>query len=136
MSNKEKHPFLRLTDLIEDYDKNKNSYDAEMLQDLRENISLTLFYLADSASIAVSNYDAADFERKRNYAELIEEHRYDENGNKNTVSVTESLARIYNKEKEEAVIEALRQKKKIDIILSATNQILNAISSRLNMIKQ
>lgn len=134
--SEEQHPFFRLTELIQEYDKNKNSYDAEELQNIRENISLTLFYLADSASKAISNFDSADYERKRNYAELIEEHRYDDDGNKNTVAVTESLARIANKEKEEALVEALRQKEKVRIILSSTNQILNAISSRLNMIKQ
>src|SRR5690625_4425947 len=133
--SEEQHPFFRLTELIQEYDKNKNSYDAEELQNIRENISLTLFYLADSASKAISNFDSADYERKRNYAELIEEHRYDDEGNKNTVAVTESLARIANKEKEEALVEALRQKEKVRIILSSTNQILNAISSRLNMIK-
>lgn len=134
--SEEQHPFFRLTELIQEYDKNKNSYDSEELQNIRENISLTLFYLADSASKAISNFDSADYERKRNYAELIEEHRYDDEGNKNTVAVTESLARIANKEKEEALVEALRQKEKVRIILSSTNQILNAISSRLNMIKQ
>lgn len=134
--SEEQHPFFRLTELIQEYDKNKNSYDVEELQNIRENISLTLFYLADSASKAISNFDSADYERKRNYAELIEEHRYDDEGNKNTVAVTESLARIANKEKEEALVEALRQKEKVRIILSSTNQILNAISSRLNMIKQ
>lgn len=134
--SEEQHPFFRLTELIQEYDKNKNSYDVEELQNIRENISLTLFYLADSASKAISNFDSADYERKRNYAELIEEHRYDDDGNKNTVAVTESLARIANKEKEEALVEALRQKEKVRIILSSTNQILNAISSRLNMIKQ
>lgn len=136
MSEKREHPFIRLSKLIEDYDNNKNTYDADKLQDIRENISLTLFYLADFASKAISGFDAADYERKRNYAELIEYHRYDEDGNRNTVAVTESLARIGNKEKEEAVVEALRQKEKIRVILSSVNQVLNAISSRLNMIKQ
>lgn len=135
MENNE-HPFHRLTELIDDYNIKQKSYDAEQLQNLRENIALTLFYLADSASKAISNFDAADYERKRSYAELVEKHKYDDNGSKNTVAVTESLARIDNKEKEEAVVEALRQKEKVRIILSSTNQILNALSSRIGMIKQ
>lgn len=135
MSDK-KHPFFILTELIDNYRDNKDSYDIKKLQDMREDISLTLFYLADSVSIAISNYDAADWERKRNFAELIEKNKYDEDGNKNTVSVTESLARIQNKEKEEAVVEALRQKEKVRLIISSTQQILNAISSRLSQIKQ
>jgi len=135
MSKKE-HPFIRLSDLIKEYSEKKASYSAKELQDMRENISLTLFYLSDSASTALSNYDKADWERKRNYAELIEENRYDEEGSKNTVTVMESLARISNKEKEEAVVKALRQKERVRIILSSTQQILNAISSRLHMIEK
>jgi len=135
MSKKE-HPFIRLSDLIKEYSEKKASYSAKELQDMRENISLTLFYLSDSASTALSNYDKADWERKRTYAELIEENRYDEEGSKNTVTVMESLARISNKEKEEAVVEALRQKERVRIILSSTQQILNAISSRLHMIEK
>jgi hypothetical protein len=134
--SKEEHPFIRLSDLIKEYSEKKASYSAKELQDMRENISLTLFYLSDSASTALSNYDKADWERKRTYAELIEENRYDEEGSKNTVTVMESLARISNKEKEEAVVKALRQKERVRIILSSTQQILNAISSRLHMIEK
>jgi hypothetical protein len=135
MSKKE-HPFVRLSDLIQEYSEKKSSYSAKELQDMRENISLTLFYLSDSATTALSNYDKADWDRKRTYAELIEENKYDSDGNKNTVTVMESLARISNKEKEEAVVKALRQKERVRIILSSTQQILNAISSRLHMIEK
>ena len=132
----EKHPFIELQELVDEYKNNRLSFDAKQLQDLRERISLCYFYLSDSVSKAVSNYDAADYERKRNYAELIEQHKYGEDGSRNTVAVTESLARIDNKEKEEAVVEALRQKERVRIIMSATTQILNSISSRLNSISQ
>lgn len=134
--SKDKHPYIRLSELIDDYNENKNSYDKNKLQDLRENISLTLFYLSDSFSLAISNYDKADWSRKRNYAKLVEENKYDSEGNKNTVAVTESIARIENEEFEEKVVEALRQKEKAKMILSATNQVLNSISSRLHMIQQ
>lgn len=130
-----KHPFIKLSELIDDYSNNRNSFDVKQLQDLREDISLTMFYLSDSASQALANYDTADYERKRSYAELIEQYKWDEDGNKNTVAVTESLARIGNKEKEEAVCEALRQKERVRIILSSTTQILNAIASRINQIQ-
>jgi hypothetical protein len=131
-----KHPFLRLSDLIQEYYNKKESFSVKELQDMRENISLTLFYLSDSASTALSKYDKADWERKRSFAELIEENKYDDNGDKNTVAVMESLARIANKEKEEAVVEALRQKERVRIILNSTQQILNAIASRLSSIQQ
>ena len=133
---KEKHPFYVLSELIGEYKEKKNSFSLKELQDMRENISLQLFYLSDDASKAISNYDLADWERKRNYAELIEAHKYDEDGNKNTVAAAESRARIENKEYEEAVVNAIRQKERVRIILSSVNQILNAISSRLNQIQQ
>lgn len=138
MSNekKHKHPFLELSDLIDEYRDNKDSFDAKQLQNMRESISLCLFYLSDSASIAISNFDKADWERKRNYAELVEKHKYDSEGNKNTVVVAESLARLDNKEQEEAVVIAIRQKERVKIILNSTQLILHAISSRLHMIEK
>lgn len=128
------HPFIELSKLVDNYRDNKNSFDANQLQNMRENISLCLFYLSDSVSQAISNADKADYERKRNYAKLIEENKFDDDGNKNTVSVTESLARISNKEHEEKVVEALRQKERVRVIINATQQILNAISSRMHQI--
>lgn len=131
-----KHPFLVLSDLIKKYSENKDSFDVEQLQTMREDISLQLFYLADSVGVAISNYDMKDWERKRNYSELIEKYRQetDEDGKKYTVAVVESKARIENKEKELEVCEALRQKEKIRLIVSSTTHILHAISSRLNII--
>lgn len=132
----EKHPFIELSEVINDYKINRDSFDANKLQDTREKIALLLFYLSDSVSTAISNFDRADWERKRNYAELIEENKWDKDGNKNTVAVTESLARIANEEKEKEVVEALRQKERVKIIMSASQQILHAISSRLHMIQK
>lgn len=128
------HPFIELSDLIDNYKLNRDSFDIKQLQTIREDIALCLFYLSDSVSLAISNFDKADWSRKRNYAKLIEEYKWDEDGNKNTVAVTESLARIANEDYELKVVEAIRQKERVRIIISATQQILNAISSRLNNI--
>ena len=130
------HPFLELSDLIDKYKKNKDSFDVKELQTMREDIALCVFYLSDSASQAIANADSADYNRKRNYAEQIEANKYDTNGNKNTVSTAESLARVANKDFEEKLTLALRQKERVKIILNSTNQILNALSSRINMTKQ
>lgn len=130
----EVHPFIQLSDLIGKYKDNKNSFDTKELQTMREDISLCLFYLADSVSLAISNFDKADWERKRNYSKLLEDNKYSSDGVKNTVAVAEALARIQNEDYELEVVEAIRQKEKIRVIISATNQILNAISSRLSQI--
>lgn len=136
MSSEKQHPFIELSLLIDKYRDNKDSFDVKELQTMREEISLCLFYLSDSVSQAISNYDKTDWERKRSYAQLIEDHRFDEEGGKNTVAVMESLARLGNKEAEEKTAEALRMKERVRIIISATTNILHAISSRLNIIQK
>lgn len=136
MSSERPHPFIELSSLIDKYRDNKDSFDVKELQTMREEISLCLFYLSDSVSQAISNYDKMDWERKRNYAQLIEDNRFDEDGGKNTVAVMESLARLGNQEAEEKTAEALRMKERVRIIISATTNILHAISSRLNIIQK
>lgn len=130
------NPFLELSKLIDKYAENKDSYDTESLQSIREDISLCLFYLSSDYAKAVSNYDMTDWERKRNYAELVEKHKYADDGSKNTVVVIESLARRDNKEKEEQVVEALRQKERAKLVVSSTTQILNAISSKIQQLNK
>lgn len=130
------NPFKELSNLIDKYAENKDHYDVENLQNIREDISLCLFYLSSDYAKAVSNFDRADWERKRNYAELIEQNKYAEDGSKNTVVQIESLARIANKEKEEEVVEAIRQKERARLIVSSTTQILNAISSKIQQLNK
>ena len=130
------NPFLELSRLIDKYAENKDHYEVEDLQNIREDISLCMFYLSSDYAKAVSNYDKADWERKRNYAELVDTHKFAEDGSKNTVVVIESLARRDNREKEEDVVEALRQKEKVRILLNAVNQILNSISGRISQLSK
>lgn len=133
----QEHPFTKLSKLIDKYYENKSSFDSEKLQEIREDISLSLFYLSDSASIALSNYDYAEHARKSKAADREQFHRgyTDDDGKRMTVSEAQNLARIDCKKEVEACKEALRQKERIKIILSSTNAILNAIASRLQMIK-
>lgn len=132
MSNK-KHPFIRLKELIEEYDRNRESYDVNKLQGLREELSINLFLMADSASIALSNYDFAEHTRKTKTAEREQYYhtQLGSNGKAMTVSEAGNLARIDCKEEVEACKETLRQKKKVEITLSAVSQILNALSTRI-----
>ena len=118
----QKHPFERLSDLIDDYAKNKNSYDANKLQNLRENIALNLFYLSDSASEALSRYDRAEHERKMKMAEREQFHREeeDDNGKRMTVTEAQNLARIDCRDEVNASKEAHRQKERVRIILKLT----------------
>lgn len=129
----EVHPFIRLTHLIKEYDENRESYDVNKLQGLREELSINLFLMADSASIALSNYDYAEHARKSKTAEREQFHhtQLGSNGKSMTVSEAGNLARIDCKEEVEVCKETLRQKKKVEITLTAVGQILNALSTRI-----
>lgn len=126
-----------LNSLIDDYSENRESYNAEKLQELRESISLQLFYLSDSFSEYISNYDRADHIRKSKMAEREQFWRTEkgEDGKAMTIAEAANRARIECATEVEDCKEALRKKKRAEIVLMAVQQILNSISSRLNMIK-
>lgn len=129
-------PFYRLLELVDEYSKNRTNLTVDELQDLREDISLNLFLMNDIAAKAVSNYDAQDFKRKRFYAERQEYYRgkKNDNGKIYTVSDCERLSRLDAQEVDDKVVEALRQKERVRLIVSATKEVLNAIASRMNQI--
>ena len=133
----DEHPFYKLSDLINIYNEQRNHLDIKGLQDLRENISLNLFLMGDSAARAIANYDAKEYERKRFYAEREESYRNDVDTRTNkiyTVADSERLARLDAKAIDEETVEALRQKEKVRIILNAVNQILNSLAARINQL--
>lgn len=139
MEQKNKHPFHELSKLIDKFNEERDSMTVEQLQDLRENISLNLFYISDSASQAIANYDAKIYERKSLQAEREETYRnmIDERTNKTyTVADSERLARIELKDVEKKEVEALRQKERVRIILTAVQQVLNSLSGRINQLSK
>lgn len=133
------HPFYKLSELIDTFNSNRNSMILQELQDLRENIALNSFYMSDDSAKAIANYDAKDYERKRIFAEREENYRnqIDERTNKNfNVADSERLARIDLKQIDEETVVALRQKERVRIIITAVNQILNAISGRITQLSK
>ena len=131
--------YTELTNLIDKFNKERNSMTVLELQTLREDMALTFFYISDFSSRCIANYDAKDYERKRFYAEKEEQHRneVDERTGKNyNVADSERLARIDGKKIDEETADALRQKEKIRIITIATQQILNSISARVNQLSK
>lgn len=133
------HPFYKLSSLIDRYNVERNLLDIKGLQDLRETISLTLFYLSDDAAKAVANFDSKEYERRRFYAEREEHYRnsIDDRTNKNfNVADSERKARLDAKQIDEETITALRQKERIRVILNATNQILNSLSGRISQLSK
>lgn len=135
----ETHPFYKLSSLIDTYNTERNLLDVKGLQDLRENVSLTLFYLSDDASKAIANFDAKEYERRRFYADREEYYRndVDERTGKNfNVADSERKARLDAKQIDEETVTALRQKERVRIIINATNQILNSISGRISQLSK
>lgn len=133
------HPFYKLSELIDKFNQERNSLDLRGLQDLRENISLNLFLMADSAAKAIANYDAKEYERRRFYSLKEESYRnsIDERTGKNhNVADSERLARIDAEKIDNETIEALRQKEKVRILLNAINQILNSVAARINQLSK
>ncbi len=133
------HPFFVLTELINEFNTNRNSMTLPQLQDLRENISLNLFLMADSSAKAIANYDAKEYERRRFYAEREEYYRneIDDRTNKNyNVADSERKARLDAIKIDDETIEALRQKEKVRILLNAINQILNSVAARINQLSK
>jgi len=126
-----------LNNLIDDYANNRDSFDIEKLQNLRESISLQLFYLSDNFSEYISSYDQMEHVRKTKTAEREQHWRTqkDDDGKSMTIAEASNRARMETTVEVENCKEALRKKKRAEIVLTAVGQILNAISSRLNMIK-
>lgn len=133
----EQHPFYKLSELIDKFNAERNSLDLSGLQDLRENIALTLFYLSDSVSQTIANAESNDYARKRFYAEKEELYRntVDERTNKHyNVADSERLARLDAKEVDEACAFAFKQKERARLVVLATQQILNSISGRIGQL--
>lgn len=131
------HPFYKLSELIDKYNTERNSLDIKQLQDLREDIALTLFYLSDSCSQTIANAESKDYDRKRFYAEREEHYRkdIDERTGKNfNVADSERLARLDSKEVDDACAFAFKQKERARLVVLATQQILNSISGRISQL--
>ena len=135
----ETHPFYKLSELIDTFNENRNRMTAQELQDLRENISLNLFYLSDSVSQTIANAESNDYARKRFYAEKEEYYRnqIDERTNKfYNVADSERLARLDAKEVDEVCAFAFKQKERARLVVIAVQQILNSISARVNQLSK
>lgn len=128
------HPFYKLSELIDKFNQERNILDLKGLQDLREDIALTLFYLSDSVSMTIANAESNDFARKRFYAEREEYYRneIDERTGKHfNVADSERKARLDSKKVDDDCAHAFKQKERARLVVLATQQILNSISGRI-----
>lgn len=133
----ETHPFYKLTELIDDFNINRNSMTVAQLQGMRENIALNLFYLSDSVSQTIANAESKDYDRKRHYAEKEEYFRNEideRTGKCHNVADSERLARLQSKEVDDACAFAYKQKERARLVVLAVQQILNSISGRVSQL--
>jgi hypothetical protein len=131
------HPTFILAELVRDYSENKDTYDIEKLISLRENLALNLFYLADFYSDIRSYSEGADFKRKQAVAkaelDLVGEIN-PETGKKYTQNQLQAQARVNTEKFEKEMVDCNRKYYKVRLMVESTNQILNAISSRISNI--
>lgn len=126
-----------LTESVSLYNDKRNSFDKRELQDLRDRISLSLFYLSDFYSSCRAASEMAEFTKKLCLAEKEESLRGVKVAETNKAMTREQIineARITCKDKEEELIEANRKYYKIRMIVETASQILHSIASRLNQI--
>lgn len=133
----ETHPFFKLSELIDKFNNERNLLDLKQLQDLREDLALTLFYLSDSVSQTIANAESKDYDRKRHYAEMEEFYRneVDERTGKNyNVADSERKARMASKDVDDACAFSFKQKERARLVVLATQQILNSLSGRISQL--
>lgn len=131
--------FHDLSELIDKFNTQRETMTVNELQELRENIALSVFYMSDDASKAVANSESKDFERKRFYAEREEHYRNlvdERTGKYFNVADSERKARLDAQKIDEACAFAVKQKERVRLVILATQQILNSIAMRINQLSK
>lgn len=135
----EKHPVVELTNAVKLYNINRESYNSEELQNLREVISISLFLSSDFYSEVRADAEAADYLRKQKVAEESERLRgqkHPDTLRRYNQKEVDNLARMNTKEFEDAVVEQNKRYYKIRLMIDSSVHILHSISSRLNMVSK
>lgn len=127
-----------LKDSIEKYQLSHSTYDVKELQDIRDNISLSLFYLAQEYAYLKHKADTSEFLKKKKFATECEALRVKTDqitGKKLTREQITDRALINSSKESEELIESDKDFFEMKLIFDTSNQILNSISSRINIRK-
>ena len=131
-------PLEQLSNAISSYRKNYNTFDLKALQDIRDKISLSLHYLSGNYSDSRFNTEHAEYQKKKAMATVCESLR----GKKDEVTqkflTREQIsdkAIILTEASANKLAEVNKEYYNMRLLFETGNQILNSISSRINLTK-
>lgn len=121
----------RLKEQVDLYKLHRKSYSKDQLQDIRDEICLCLFELAEPLADSRFNYERAEFLCKLEKAKVEESLR---GGVKMSREQLINNARIQTEAFDEEVLSQHREYQLLRGIIESANNIVNSIASRLNKI--
>lgn len=121
----------RLKEQVDLYKLHRKSYSKDQLQDIRDEICLCLFELAEPLADYRFNYERAEFLCKLEKAKVEESLR---GGVKMSREQLINNARIQTEAFDEEVLSQHREYQLLRGIIESANNIVNSIASRLNKI--
>lgn len=131
-------PLEQLTSAVSDYRSNFNTYDLKKLQDIRDRISLSLHYLSGEYSDSRYNAEHAEYSKKKAIAEVCESLRGKKDEATQKPLTREQIADraiIQTEPFSDKQIAANKEAYNFRLLFETGNQILNSISSRINLTK-
>lgn len=127
-----------LMESIERYKLNHSTFDTKELQEIRDSISLCLFYLSNEYALLKHLMDTKEYFKKKKFAQECESLRLKSDeitGKKLTREQITDKAFLNSTEENEQLIDAERDFFEMKLIFDTSNQILNSLSSRINLRK-
>ena len=127
-----------LRENIEKYKLNHSTFDIKELQEIRDSISLSLFYLSNEYALLKHLVDTNEYFKKRKFAQECESLRVKSDeitGKRFTREQITDKAFLNSTEESEQLINSERDFFEMKLIFDTSNQILNSLSSRINLRK-
>ncbi len=131
-------PLEQLSAAISSYREMYNTFDLKALQDIRDKISLSLHYLSGNYSDVKYNTEAAEYRKKKAIAEICESLRGKKDELTQKALTREQIsdrAIIQTEGFSNKLLDANKEYYNMRLLFETGNQILNSISSRINLTK-
>lgn len=128
----------KITDLINTYANDRDTLDVEDFQNIRDDLSVNLFALNSIYADAKTAYEAAQYRKKMCLSEITLRLKgtRDEYGKVHTRETVQASAILECEELHHKEFEALKEYERLRQIVTSVGQVLNTISSRLNMMSR